>query len=43
MTELLYQTDSYLKEFTATIIKVTETGVILDRSGFIPEAMEVMD
>jgi len=38
MTELLYQTDSYLKEFTATITSVdAETrAVILDRSAFYP-------
>lgn len=38
MTELLYQTDSYLKEFTATIASVdAETrAVILDRSAFYP-------
>lgn len=38
MTELLYQTDSYLKEFSATITAVdAETrAVILDRSAFYP-------
>jgi misacylated tRNA(Ala) deacylase len=38
MTELLYQTDSYLKEFDATVVMVDEEnhGVILDRSAFYP-------
>ncbi|MBE0682637.1 MAG: alanyl-tRNA editing protein [Anaerolineales bacterium] len=36
MTELLYQTDAYLKEFTATVISAdAETrSVVLDRSAF---------
>lgn len=38
MTELLYQTDSYLKEFTATVIGIDEAqnGVLLDRTAFYP-------
>ena len=38
MTELLYQTDSYLKEFDARITSVLETerAVILDRTAFYP-------
>ncbi len=38
MTELLYQTDSYLKEFNATITVVDEASrsVVLDRSAFYP-------
>ncbi len=38
MTELLYQTDSYLKEFDADIIAADETTrvVVLDRSAFYP-------
>jgi misacylated tRNA(Ala) deacylase len=38
MTELLYQTDSYLQTFQATITAVDETnhGVILDRTAFYP-------
>jgi misacylated tRNA(Ala) deacylase len=38
MTELLYQTDSYLKEFDAVITSVlmTERAVILDRTAFYP-------
>jgi misacylated tRNA(Ala) deacylase len=38
MTELLYQTDSYLKEFEAAITSVlmAERAVILDRSAFYP-------
>jgi misacylated tRNA(Ala) deacylase len=38
MTELLYQTDSYIKEFKAKIIETDEEqkAVILDRSAFYP-------
>ena len=38
MTELLYQTDSYVREFDATIISVhpEERAVILDRTAFYP-------
>lgn len=38
MTELLYQTDSYIKEFHATITSVlpSERGVVLDRTAFYP-------
>ena len=37
MTELLYQTDSYLKEFEAKVTRVTEDGmVVLDRTAFYP-------
>jgi misacylated tRNA(Ala) deacylase len=38
MTELLYQTDSYLKEFTAQIVEVDaeQRGVRLDRTAFYP-------
>jgi misacylated tRNA(Ala) deacylase len=38
MTELLYQTDSYLKEFdaTVTVVDAESRGVVLDRSAFYP-------
>ncbi|MFW5691112.1 MAG: alanyl-tRNA editing protein [Chloroflexota bacterium] len=38
MTEMLYQTDSYLKEFTATVtgIDQEQNGVYLDRTAFYP-------
>ena len=38
MTELLYQTDSYLKEFNASIVSVDaeSRAVVLDRSAFYP-------
>jgi misacylated tRNA(Ala) deacylase len=38
MTELLYQTDSYLKEFDAAITAILddERGVVLDRTAFYP-------
>jgi misacylated tRNA(Ala) deacylase len=38
MTELLYQTDSYIKEFTAQVIGADEQqhGVLLDRTAFYP-------
>jgi misacylated tRNA(Ala) deacylase len=36
MTKLLYQTDSYLREFEATVTEVVGDGVVLDRSAFYP-------
>jgi misacylated tRNA(Ala) deacylase len=38
MTDLLYQTDSYLQTFSATVIDVDESnrGVILDKTTFYP-------
>lgn len=36
MTELLYQTDAYLKEFEATVTEQVEGGVVLDRTAFFP-------
>ena len=38
MTEFLYQTDSYLREFDATVVAVdAEAGrVALDRTAFYP-------
>ena len=38
MTELLYQTDSYTKEFDAKVTSIlpAERAVILDRSAFYP-------
>jgi misacylated tRNA(Ala) deacylase len=38
MTELLYQTDSYLREFSATVtgIDAEQHGVLLDRTAFYP-------
>ncbi|MGE5378099.1 MAG: alanyl-tRNA editing protein [Bacteroidota bacterium] len=38
MTELLYQTDSYLKEFDSTVHSVLpeERAIVLDRSAFYP-------
>jgi misacylated tRNA(Ala) deacylase len=38
MTSLLYQTDSYLKEFDATVTRVSDEprGLILDRTAFYP-------
>ena len=37
MTELLYQTDSYLREFDGTVVEVAEDGVVLDRTAFYPQ------
>ena len=34
MTELLYQTDSYLREFEAQVATVVDDGVVLDRTAF---------
>ncbi len=38
MTELLYQTDSYIKEFTAQVVGhiPEQNGVLLDRTAFYP-------
>ena len=36
MTELLYQADSYLQEFKATVVEVKGTQVALDRTAFYP-------
>jgi misacylated tRNA(Ala) deacylase len=36
MTQLLYQTDSYLREFDATVTAVEGNAVALDRSAFYP-------
>jgi len=36
MTERLYYLDPYLKEFTARVVKMTERGVVLDRTAFFP-------
>ena len=41
MTEKLYYTDAYIKEFEATVLNFTELdgkyAVILDRTAFFPE------
>lgn len=36
MTELLYQTDSYIKEFEATVVGIKGAQVALDRTAFYP-------
>lgn len=36
LTELLYNTDAYLRECEATVTGVTEGGVVLDRTVFYP-------
>jgi len=36
MTELLYQTDSYLREFDATVTATAEGAAVLDRTAFYP-------
>ncbi len=36
MTELLYMDNSYLKEFTAKIVSVSDDGVVLDKTAFYP-------
>jgi len=36
MTELLYQRDSYLRSFEATVMQVDSAGVNLDRTAFYP-------
>jgi misacylated tRNA(Ala) deacylase len=37
MTELLYLSDSYMREFKAAVTAVTEDGVVLDRTAFYPQ------
>jgi len=37
VTELLYLTDSYLREFEATIMEVEGNKVVLDRTAFYPQ------
>jgi misacylated tRNA(Ala) deacylase len=37
MTELLYLTDSYLREFTAVVTEQAEGGAVLDRTAFYPQ------
>ncbi|HRQ37570.1 MAG TPA: alanyl-tRNA editing protein [Chloroflexota bacterium] len=36
MTELLYQTDAYVQNFTAVVTDLAEGGVVLDRTAFYP-------
>lgn len=36
MTQLLYQTDAYLREFTARVVAQEANGVLLDRTAFYP-------
>ncbi|MCL4266285.1 MAG: alanyl-tRNA editing protein [Anaerolineae bacterium] len=36
MTELLYQTDAYVQNFTAVVTDVVDGGVVLDRTAFYP-------
>lgn len=36
MTELLYTTDAYVKQFEATVVAHVDGGVILDRTAFYP-------
>lgn len=36
MTELLYQTDAYVQNFTAVVTAVAAGGVVLDRTAFYP-------
>jgi misacylated tRNA(Ala) deacylase len=37
MTEKLYLTDSYLKEFDATVVSVNDKFVVLDKTAFYPQ------
>lgn len=37
MTKRLYLKDSYLKSFNATIMKITDRGLVLDQTSFYPE------
>ncbi|MEM4442302.1 MAG: alanyl-tRNA editing protein AlaXM [Ignisphaera sp.] len=38
VTELLYQKDSYIKEFTAIVQKVVDNALVLDRTAFNPRS-----
>ena len=37
MTEALYHTDAYLKEFDATVIAVDGNKIALERTAFYPD------
>jgi len=37
VTKLLYMDDSYLREFDATVARVTDNGIVLDRTAFCPK------
>lgn len=37
MTDLLYLTDSYLREFDASVTGIVEGGAVLDRTAFYPQ------
>jgi len=37
MTQLLHLSDSYLRQFEATVVSVAEGGVVLDRTAFYPQ------
>lgn len=36
MTELLYQTDAYVREFTAQVVAIEDGALVLDRTAFYP-------
>jgi len=36
MTELLYQTDAYLREFSAQVVAIEDGALVLDRTAFYP-------
>ena len=36
MTELICHENSYVKEFEATVTKLSETGIILNKTAFYP-------
>ncbi|MEZ4517029.1 MAG: alanyl-tRNA editing protein [Chloroflexota bacterium] len=36
MSELLYVTDAYLREFPATVVEHVDNGVVLDQTAFYP-------
>ena len=36
MTTLLCNEDAYLREFDATVMAVTEKGIVLDQTAFYP-------
>ncbi len=38
MTELLYQKDSYIKEFNAVVVDVKDNAIVLDKTAFNPRS-----
>ncbi|MEM2628145.1 MAG: alanyl-tRNA editing protein AlaX, partial [Ignisphaera sp.] len=37
-TELLYQIDSYLREFEAEVVDIVDNGIVLNKTAFLPRS-----